>query len=78
MGSRQIEAHAKKSLGIEYGETTKDGKVTLQPVYCLGNCACSPSIRIDDDIHARVSAASFDQLMAELRSPATTHAGGKE
>ncbi|MBC8381002.1 MAG: formate dehydrogenase subunit gamma [Pseudomonadales bacterium] len=78
MGSRQIEAHAKKSLGIEYGETTKDGKVTLQPVYCLGNCACSPSIRIDDDIHARVSAASFDQLMAELRSPATTHAGGKK
>ena len=78
MGSRQIEAHAKKSLGIEYGETTKDGKVTLQPVYCLGNCACSPSIRIDDDIHARLSAASFDQLMAELRSPATTHAGGKK
>ncbi|MBT5797973.1 MAG: formate dehydrogenase subunit gamma, partial [Porticoccaceae bacterium] len=78
MGSRQIEAHAKKSLGIEYGETTKDGKVTLQPVYCLGNCACSPSIRIDDDIHARVSAASFDQLISELRSPATTHAGGKK
>jgi formate dehydrogenase subunit gamma len=78
MGSRQIEAHAKKSLGIEYGETTEDGKVTLQPVYCLGNCACSPSIRIDDDIHARVSATRFDQLMTELRSPVTTNAGGKK
>jgi formate dehydrogenase subunit gamma len=78
MGSRQIEAHAKKSLGIEYGETTEDGKVTLQPVYCLGNCACSPSIRIDDDIHARVSPSRFDQLMTELRSPVTTNAGGKK
>ncbi|MBT3673339.1 MAG: formate dehydrogenase subunit gamma [Porticoccaceae bacterium] len=78
MGSRQIEAHAKKSLGIEYGETTKDGKVTLQPVYCLGNCACSPSIRINDDIHARVSAASFDQLMSELCSPVTNDVGAKK
>ena len=78
MGSRQIEAHDKKSLGIEYGETTKDGKVTLQPVYCLGNCACSPSIRINDDIHARVSAASFDQLMSELCSPVTNDVGAKK
>ena len=76
MGSRQMNTSA--LLNIEYGETTKDGKVTLQPVYCLGNCACSPSIRIDDDIHARVSAASFDKLISELRSPATTHAGGKK
>ena len=77
MGSRRIETHAKKSLGIEYGETTEDGRVTLQPVYCLGNCACSPSIRIDDDIHARVSAERFDQLMSELCAPATDNAGAK-
>lgn len=77
MGSRQIEAHAKKSLGIEYGETTKDGRVTLQPVYCLGNCACSPSMRINDDIYARVSPASFDQLISELYVPAAGNAGEK-
>ena len=76
MGSRQIEAHAKKSLGIEYGETTKDGKVTLQPVYCLGNCACSPSIRIDDDIHARVDQSRFDQLMTELTTVNANTSGG--
>ena len=66
MGSRDIEAHAKQSLGIDYGETTTDGLVTLEPVYCLGNCACSPSVRINDDIHARVDRSRFDELMEEL------------
>ena len=66
MGSRHIESHAKQSLGIDYGETTADGLITLEPVYCLGNCACSPSVRIDDDIHARVDQSRFDQLMTEL------------
>ena len=69
MGSRQIESHAKQSLGIEYGETTSDGMVTLEPVYCLGNCACSPSIRINDDIYARVDKSRFDQLISELNMP---------
>ena len=69
MGSRQIESHAKQSLGIEYDETTSDGMVTLEPVYCLGNCACSPSIRINDDIYARVDKSRFDQLISELNMP---------
>jgi formate dehydrogenase subunit gamma len=66
VGSRALETHAKKELSIDFGETTKDGSVTLEPVYCLGNCACSPSVRIGDDIHARVDSARFDQLLAEL------------
>ena len=66
MGSRDIEAHAKQSLGIDYGETTSDGLVTLEPVYCLGNCACSPSIRVNDDIHARVDSSRFDELIGEF------------
>ena len=66
MGSRQLEAHAKKALGIDYHETTADGSITLEPVYCLGNCACSPSVRINDDIVARVDAARFDELVAKL------------
>lgn len=64
MGARELEAHAKQSLGIEYGQTTADGHITLQAVYCLGNCACSPSVRIDDDIYARVDAARLDELLA--------------
>jgi len=66
MGSRQLEAHAKQALGIDYHETTADGSITLEPVYCLGNCACSPSVRINDDIVARVDAARFDELVAKL------------
>lgn len=66
MGSRQLEAHAKQALGIDYHETTADGSISLEPVYCLGNCACSPSVRINDDIVARVDAARFDELVAKL------------
>jgi len=63
MGSRQLEKHVKSRLDIDFGGTTKDGRYTLEPVYCLGNCACSPSIRIGDDVHARVDADRFDRLL---------------
>lgn len=63
MGSRQLETHVKKRLGIDYGETTLDGRFSLEPVYCLGNCACSPSIRINDDTYARVDSARFDEIL---------------
>jgi formate dehydrogenase subunit gamma len=63
MGSRKLEAHVKSRLGIDFGGTTEDGRYSLRPVYCLGNCACSPSIRIGDDMFARVDAARFDQLV---------------
>jgi formate dehydrogenase subunit gamma len=63
MGSRKLEAHVKTRLGIDYGGTTADGRFSLEPVYCLGNCACSPSIRIGDDVFARVDAGRFDELL---------------
>jgi len=66
MGARALEAHAKTTLNIDYGETTADGRITLEPVYCLGNCACSPSVRIDDAVHARVDAPRLDALLAAL------------
>lgn len=65
-GVRELEAHAKQSLGLDYGETSTDGQLTLLPVYCLGNCACSPSVRIDDDVHARVDPSRLDDLLAQL------------
>ena len=66
LGARSLEAHAKASLGVDFGGTTADGAITLEAVYCLGNCACSPSVRLDDQIHARVDAARLDELLAEL------------
>ena len=65
MGSRALEAHAKKKLGIGFHETTPDGAFTLEPVYCLGNCACSPSLLIDGELHARVDAQRFDELLED-------------
>lgn len=63
VGSRQLEAHAKKRLGIDYGGTTADGRFSLDRVYCLGNCACGPSVRIGDEVFARVDADRFDALL---------------
>lgn len=66
MGGRQLEAHIKTRLGAGYHDTSRDNEFTLEPVYCLGNCACAPSIRIDDKIHGRMSAAKFDRLADRL------------
>jgi formate dehydrogenase subunit gamma len=67
MGCRSLEQHAKDALGIDYHQTTADRSFSLEPVYCLGNCATAPSIRIDDDIHGRVSLDTFDALIDEHR-----------
>lgn len=68
MGSRELEKHARQRLAIDFGETSADGRFSLEPVYCLGNCACAPSIRIGDEIHARVSADRFDELIEQLEA----------
>ena len=68
VGGRALEAHIKAKLDVDYGETTADGKVTLEPVYCLGNCACGPSVQVDERLHARVSAAGFDTLVSDLEA----------
>lgn len=70
MGGKQLEEHVKTKLGIDFHETTADGKFSLEPVYCLGNCACSPAIQIDKDIYGRVSADSFDSIINELEKSA--------
>lgn len=67
-GGCELENHAQRSLGIEFHQTTADNAVTLEPVFCLGNCACSPSVRIGDDVHGRVDADRFDELVAEARA----------
>ena len=63
MGCRDLEAHAQQRLGIGFGETTADRRFTLEPVYCLGNCALSPAVMIDDELHGRVDADRFDALI---------------
>lgn len=64
VGSVALEAHAKRKLGVDFHGTSADGRYTLEPVYCLGNCACGPSMMIDKELHALVTPARFDELVA--------------
>jgi formate dehydrogenase subunit gamma len=66
MGSKVLEEYVKSKLGIDFHETTSDGAITLEPVYCLGLCACSPSMQIGDEVYGRVSAESFDSAIEAL------------
>lgn len=68
MGSEALEAHAKKCLNVDYHQTTSDDAITLEAVYCLGNCALSPAIMIDDEVYGRVSAEDLDALIAEAKA----------
>jgi formate dehydrogenase subunit gamma len=70
VGADQLAEHVVKSLGCDFHETSKDGSVTLEPVYCLGHCACGPSIMVGYDVHARVTPARFDKLMQRAGSAA--------
>jgi formate dehydrogenase subunit gamma len=63
MNSAAIETAAREVLGIDYHETTPDGRYNLEPVYCLGNCACSPAIMIDEQVHARVTPEGLRALL---------------
>src|SRR5271167_3788997 len=67
LGAVGLEAHAKRTLGIDFHGTTADGAISLEPVYCLGNCALGPSVMIDEELQGRVSAARFDGLMSSVR-----------
>jgi formate dehydrogenase subunit gamma len=60
--------HAESSLGVTLGQTTPDGRVHLEAVYCLGNCALGPSVRVGDVVYGGVSGQRFDELMGEVRA----------
>ena len=65
MGARELERHVKETLNVDFHETTADGRFTLEPVYCLGNCACSPAVMLDEDVHGRVTPERIDELLAQ-------------
>jgi formate dehydrogenase subunit gamma len=70
VGAAALERHAKRSLGVDFHGTSADGAVTLEPVYCLGNCALGPALMIDEQLQGRVSPERFDELMRSLRAEA--------
>jgi len=68
MGSEALAERLERALGIKFGETTPDGRVTLEPVYCLGNCALSPSALIDGKLFGRLDEHKILALVSEGRA----------
>ena len=70
-GADALLAHAERHLGCEAHHTSADGAFTLEPVYCLGLCASSPAIRVDDRLHVRVTPERFDRILAAAAAAAS-------
>ena len=68
MGSDTVAARFKQTFGIDFHQTSTDGAVTLEPVYCLGLCACSPAALLDGEVIGRIDADKIDEIVAEVRS----------
>ena len=66
-GADSLVEHARRSLGVALGGTTADAHVTLDQVFCLGNCALGPAVSVDGRMHGRVAADRFDALVGETR-----------
>ena len=66
MGCETLVDHLRDRLGIDIGGTTADGRFTVEPVYCLGNCALSPAILLDGELHGRVTPDRADRLIADV------------
>jgi formate dehydrogenase subunit gamma len=68
LGSSALVEAARKQLGINFEQTTQDEAFTLRKVFCLGNCARSPSIMIDAELHGRVTPERLGTILEEVRS----------
>jgi len=64
MGHEALAGHVRQALGIDFYQTTADGAVTLEPVFCLGLCACGPALTWDGEPHGRADAELVDELLA--------------
>jgi formate dehydrogenase subunit gamma len=64
-GCEALAAHAEGKLGVKFGDTSADGRVTLEPIYCLGLCSVSPAAMLDGKLHARLDQKKVDALIAQ-------------
>jgi len=65
-GSEEIVAHLCTALGIEPGQTTPDGRITLSTVECLASCGTAPVVTVNGAYHEDMTAAKIDALLATL------------
>ncbi|MGH3672331.1 MAG: NAD(P)H-dependent oxidoreductase subunit E, partial [Pseudonocardiaceae bacterium] len=67
VGADALAEHAQARLGVAFGATTPEGSVTLDEVFCLGNCALGPAVQVGGRLHGRVSTDRLDALLGEPR-----------
>ena len=67
VGAVELAEHAKRTVGCGFGETTDDGRVTLDEIFCFGNCALGPTVQVGGRLHGRVTPARLDALLGEAR-----------
>ena len=65
VGAHALAGHATRSLGVDFGATAADGSVTLDEVFCLGNCALGPTVTVNGRLHGRVNAGELDRLVRD-------------
>jgi formate dehydrogenase subunit gamma len=68
MGGDAVADRLRSVLGVDWHETSKDGAVTLEPVYCLGLCACSPTAMLDGEVIGRLDEEKIGEIAAEVRT----------
>ena len=67
-GPRIVEAF-QRELGVEVGQTSKDGKFTLETVNCMGACALAPLVKMDEENHGGMSASAVKKLVQKYKQP---------
>lgn len=65
VGGAELAQHALERTGVAWHGTSANGAVTIEPVYCLGLCACAPAAMVDGRLHGRLSHARMDALLEE-------------
>ncbi len=76
-GSDGVAGACRKSLGIEFGETTEDGEFTLSEVECLGACVNAPMMQIDDDYYEDLDSVTTEAILSELKAGGTPKTGSQ-
>jgi NADH-quinone oxidoreductase subunit E len=65
MGYENILQRLNEILGIQYGETTEDGRFTMLPNCCLGTCDCAPALMIDHDLYRNLTGDQLAEILAK-------------
>jgi NADH-quinone oxidoreductase E subunit len=66
-GAEPVIEQVSRRLGIKPGETTRDGKFTLEVVECLASCGTAPALRVNDELYEHMTAERIDELLGRLK-----------